>query len=164
MERGEVGGRGSNNWPSWKATRPEWLKNKMINILVQIGLKKEPELPNVPLLYDLAANDQDRASLKLLSQPVAIGRPLFTTPGVPADRVKILRDAFDATMKDPAFVKDAKFENLDLAPSNGAELQQIVSDILATPEPAVERLAKAIAPQSGERVKAREAKASGGKK
>jgi hypothetical protein len=80
MERGEVAGRGSNNWASWKATRAEWLRDKKINILVQVGLTKAPDLPDVPLLMDLATNEEDRAVLRLLSSPAAVGRPIFTTP------------------------------------------------------------------------------------
>ena len=81
MERGEVDGRGSNSWASWKATRAHWLAENKINILVQIGLKKPPELPDVPLLMELGANADDRALLRLLSASTAIGRPIFTTPG-----------------------------------------------------------------------------------
>jgi hypothetical protein len=150
MEREEVGGRGSNNWPSWKSTRPLWLKDKKINILVQIGLRKEPELPDVPLLFELGKSEEDKAALRLLSAPVAIGRPLFTTPDVPKERVELLRRAFDATMKDPAFLDEAKKQNLDIAPSTGEELQKVVADILATPKPAIDLLNKAIAPQAGE--------------
>jgi tripartite-type tricarboxylate transporter receptor subunit TctC len=145
MERGEVSGRGSNSWASWKATRPEWLKDKKINILVQIGLNESPDLPDVPLLMDLATNEEDRAVLKLLSSPSAIGRPIFTTPGVPEDRVKALRAAFQATIKDPAFIEEAKKAQLDLEPVSGEELQKIVSDIVATPEPIAKRLAEIIA-------------------
>ena len=128
MERGEVEGRGSNSWSSWKATHPDWLRDKKINILVQIGLAKAPDLPDVPLLMDLAKNDQDRAVLKLLSAPTTIGRPLFTTPDVPPERVKALRDAFDATMKDPAFLAQAKKQNFDLNPVSGEEMQKIVAE------------------------------------
>src|SRR5919112_3560695 len=108
MERGEVAGRGSDSWASWKGTRPEWLREGKINILVQIGLTKAPDLQNVPLLMDLAGNPEDRAVLRLLSAPSAIGRPIFTTPGVPEDRIKALRAAFEATIKDPAFIEEAK--------------------------------------------------------
>jgi hypothetical protein len=103
MERGEVHDRGSNSWMSWKGTRPEWLTQKKINILVQVGLSKAPDLPDVPLLMDLAQNDEDRAVLKRLSASPAVGRPIFTTPDVPADRVKALRDAFDRMIKAPPF-------------------------------------------------------------
>src|SRR5919205_1936469 len=129
MERGEVEGRGSNSWASWKATRPDWLKEKKINILVQIGLNKAPDLPDVPLLMELAMNPEDKAVLRLLSAPSTIGRPIFTTPGVPEDRVKALREAFDATMKDPALLEEAKKANLEIDPVSGEELQKIVAEI-----------------------------------
>jgi tripartite-type tricarboxylate transporter receptor subunit TctC len=140
MERGEVGGRGSNAWASWKSTQPGWLKEKKINILVQIGLTKAPDLPDVPLLIDLAKNDEDRALLKLMSASTTIGRPLFTSPGVPPERVKALRDAFDATMKDPAFLADAEKRNFDINPVRGEELQKIVAEIVATPKQVADRL------------------------
>jgi tripartite-type tricarboxylate transporter receptor subunit TctC len=144
MEKGEVDGRGSNSWASWKATRPDWLRDHKINILVQIGLTKAPDLPDVPLLMDLAANDQDRAIFRLLSAPTTIGRPVFTSPGVPADRVKALRDAFDAMMKDPAFLAGAEREHFDINPVSGAEMQKIVQEIVATPKPTADRLQQII--------------------
>ena len=76
MERGEVMGRGSNAWASWKSTHPQWLRDKKVDILVQIGLKKADDLPDVPLLMDLATNPDDRAALMLLSAGTAIGRSL----------------------------------------------------------------------------------------
>lgn len=141
MERGEVDGRGSNAWASWKATRPQWLAEKKLVQLVQIGLKKAPDLPDVPLLMDLAQNPDDRAALKLLSAPTTIGRPIIATPDVPEDRVKALRVAFDKTMKDTAFVDEAKKAKLDLEPVSGEELQKIVQDIVATPKEIAHRLA-----------------------
>jgi tripartite-type tricarboxylate transporter receptor subunit TctC len=144
MEKGEVAGRGSNSWASWKATRPDWLANKKINILVQIGLTKAHDLPNVPLLIDLAKNDADRAVLRLLSAPATIGRPIFTTPDVPAERVKALREAFEKTMKDPAFLEDAGRAKLDLDPVSGEELQKIVTEIMTTPKETADRLSSII--------------------
>jgi tripartite-type tricarboxylate transporter receptor subunit TctC len=144
MERGEVAGRGSNSWASWKGTRPDWLKDKKINILVQIGLNKAPDLPDVPLLMDLAANPEDKAVLRLLSAPSTIGRPIFTTPDVPEARVKALREAFDKTMNDPNFRAEAEKAGLELDPVSGAELQKIVADIVATPRPIADRLASII--------------------
>ncbi len=145
MERGEVAGRGSNNWVSWKATRPNWLAENKIDIIVQIGLKREPDLPNVPMLTDLATNDEDRVLLALLSAPVAIGRPVFSTPGLPADRLAALRAAFDATMKDEEFLAEAKKIDLDIIPVSGAELEKVVREVIAAPKPVAERLAKIIA-------------------
>jgi len=140
LEKGEVDVRGSNAWASWKGTRPHWLAEKKINILVQIGLERDPELPTVPLLMELPTDAGDRAALKLLSAPTDVGRPLFTPPGVPADRVKALRAAFDAAMKDPHFIAEANVAKLDLKPVPGEKLQQIVNDIVATPPAVVARL------------------------
>jgi tripartite-type tricarboxylate transporter receptor subunit TctC len=144
MEKGEVAVRGSNSWSSWKATRPEWLRDKKINILVQIGLKKAPDLQDVPLLMDLATNDEDRAVLKLISASVTIGRPLYVGPAVPKDRVDALRKAFDETMTDPTFLETAKTEKFDITPVSGEELQKIVTDIVATPKPIADRLSQII--------------------
>jgi len=141
MENGEVAGRGSNNWTSWKSTKPDWIRDKKINILVQIGLTKAADLPDVPLLMDLAKNEDDRLALKLVSAPPMVGRPVFSTPNVPDDRTKALRDAFDATMKDAAFLEEAKKTGLDINPIGGAELQKIVADIIDTPKPVRDRLA-----------------------
>ena len=145
MEKGEVGGRGSNPWATWKATRPDWLRDKKLVIIAQIGLTKAPDLPNVPLLVDLASDPQDKAILKLISAPATIGRPIFTSPGVPAERVAALRRAFDDTVKDPAFLAEAKRENLDVNPVSGTELQSIVDDLVSnTPKPIADRLAAII--------------------
>lgn len=145
MENGEVAGRGSNSWASWKASRPDWVRDRKLNILVQIGLAKNPELASVPLLIDLAQNDEDRAAMRLVSAPPVVGRPIFTSPGVPPERVAALRKAFDETMKDPAFIADAQKLNLDLNPIGGEELQRVVADIIATPPAATKRLAAVLA-------------------
>jgi len=144
MENGEVAGRGSNSWASYKATRPDWIRDGKINVLVQIGLQKAKDLPDVPLLMDLAKNDEDRAALKLLSAPPDIGRPVFAPPGLPPERVKALRDAFDATMKDQAFLDAAKREGLEIDPVSGEQLQRIVNEILSAPQAVRDRLAALI--------------------
>lgn len=151
MENGEVAGRGSNSWASYKATKPDWIRDKKMHVLVQIGLQKAADLPDVPLLMDLAKNEADRAALKLLSAPPDIGRPVFAPPGVPAERVKALRDAFDATMKDQAFLDAAKREGLEIDPVSGEQLQKIVNEILSAPQAVRDRLATLIdvGPQGG---------------
>jgi hypothetical protein len=140
MERGEVEGRGSIDAGELKSIHADWLRDKKINVLVQIGLAKSPDLPDAPLLMDLAKNDQDRAMLKLLSAPTTVGRPLFTTPGAPPERVKALRDAFEATMTDPAFIAQAKKQNFDIDPVSGEDLQKIVAEIVASPKSLADRL------------------------
>jgi tripartite-type tricarboxylate transporter receptor subunit TctC len=144
MERGEVDGRGSNSWASWKATRAHWLAEKKINILVQIGLKKIAELPDVPLLMELGANAEDRALLRLLSASTNVGRPVFTTPEVPPERVKALRDAFDAMVRDPEFLAHARKENFDIDPVSGDALQKLVGEIVGAPAEQAGRLRKII--------------------
>jgi len=144
LERGEVDVRGSNSWTSWKATRPDWIAEHKINILVQIGLAKASDLPDVPLLMDLAANDGDRQLLRVLSASTHIGRPIFTSPGVLAERVEALRKAFDTMMHDPAFIQEARREKFDIDPSTGASMQQIVDEMMAIPKAQGERLRQII--------------------
>lgn len=134
MERGEVAGRGGQSWSGWKAGRPEWVRDKKLNYLVQVGLKKDPEIPNVPLLLDLAKGKKARAIIKLFSAQVSLGRPMYVVPEVPKARVAILRAAFDKTMTDAKFLADAKKLNFDISPTSGVELQQIVADMMATPK------------------------------
>jgi tripartite-type tricarboxylate transporter receptor subunit TctC len=143
MEKGEVAGRGSSSWATWKA-RPDTLRDGNVNVLVQIGLSKSADLAQVPLLTDLAASDEDRAVLRLLSAPSAIGHPLTTSPGVPAERVKALRDAFDATLKDPAFLQEARRAKLEIDPTPGVELARIAAEILSSPKPIRDKLASIV--------------------
>jgi tripartite-type tricarboxylate transporter receptor subunit TctC len=133
MERGEVGGRGSNSWASWKATRPQWLAEKKIIILVQVGVKRNAELPDIPTMQDLGKNDLDKRVLTFISVDTAISRPLVTNGGVPRERVEALRRAFDATMKDPEFLAEAEKSQTDISPMTGEEAQKIAESTIATP-------------------------------
>jgi tripartite-type tricarboxylate transporter receptor subunit TctC len=139
MEKGEVEAR-FNAWSAWKSTHADWLRDKKINILVQVGISKAPDL-DAPLLTDFATNDDDRAALRFFSGPPALGRPIFTTPGVPADRLAALRKAFDDTMADPSFLAEAKTGGFDINPVRGEQMQQVVSDILASPKSVIDRIA-----------------------
>ena len=146
MENGETGARGSSPWSTWKATKPDWLRDGKLYIIAQVGLERAADLPDAPLIHELASNAEDRAALKLLSAPAAVGRPLFTTPGVPADRLKALRDAFSAMVKSPDFLEDAQKQKLDILPVEGEKLQQIVADIVDAPKAIADRLNEIIAP------------------
>jgi tripartite-type tricarboxylate transporter receptor subunit TctC len=139
MERGEVQGRGSNSWASWKSTKPEWIAEKKIIILVQVGLKRDPELPDAPLLLELAGNDLDRKVLTFLSAETAISRSLVTTPEVPAERLEVLRRAFDATLKDPETLADAKKAQMDIGAMTGEDAQVVADSIVNTPSEVVAR-------------------------
>jgi tripartite-type tricarboxylate transporter receptor subunit TctC len=130
MESGEVQGRGSNSWSSWKSTRPEWIAENKIFNLVQIALRRAPDLEGVPLMMELAQNDFDRDLLRFLSADTAIARAMVTTPGVPADRLAALRHAFDASMKLPALINEAAKLQMDLEWLGGPESQKIVTSII----------------------------------
>jgi hypothetical protein len=133
MERGEVLGRGSNSWASWKSTRPQWLADKKIHILVQVGLKRDRELSDVPLLLELVSNERDRKLMTFVSAETAISRALVAAPGVPAERVTALRRAFDAMAKDPQFLAEAAKAKMDIAPMTGEDAQVIADSIANTP-------------------------------
>lgn len=147
MERREVDGRGSNSWAAWKASRPHWLEQKTIVNLVQIGLKRHPELLDVPLLLELAGNDLDRRAMALISAETAIARAIATTPEAPADRVQALRRAFDMTMKDPLLLKEAEQRGFDISPTTGEEAQKVVADIVDASPEVVARAQEIIAPE-----------------
>ncbi len=133
MERGETEGRGSNSWAAWNSTKPEWVRDKKIHVLVQIGLKRHPDLPDVPLMLELAHNEADRKLLEFISAETNVARSLVTTPDVPAERVEALRRAFDAMMKDPDFIAEAMKTQMDMSPSTGEEAQKIAGGIVNTP-------------------------------
>lgn len=131
VERGEIDGR-VNTWSSVKVTKPTWISENKINVLVQTGAKSR-DLPNVPVLEDLARTDEERQLVRLLGAAEQVGRPLVTTPGVPADRVAALRAAFDKTMTDPAFLEEAKKSNIEVEPVSGVELQNVIAEVMKTP-------------------------------
>ena len=131
IERHEVDGRGSDSWASMKSTHPDWLRDHAINVLFQIGPRRESDLADVPLWTELAENDDQRQVLQILSGDVSVGRPILTAPGVPTDRVKALRQAFDDTMRDPQFIAVSMQSNIDINPMGGAELQDIVGQIVS---------------------------------
>jgi tripartite-type tricarboxylate transporter receptor subunit TctC len=143
MERGEIDGRASNSWASWKSTRPDWVADKKIIVLVQVGLKRAPDLPDVPLLFELAGNDSDRQVLTFLSADTAISRALVAAPDTPPERVAALRRAFDATVKDPEFLVEAEKSQMDILPMTGEDAQRIADSIVNTP-PAIVARTKAI--------------------
>jgi hypothetical protein len=145
MERGEVEGRAGQTWDGWKMIQPNWVADKKLNVVVQIGLERAKDLPDVPLMIDLAGDAKTREALELLSAPTSIGRPLFFGPGVPAGRVAMVRAAFQATMADPEFRAEAAKANYKVAPVAGEELQAIVARSLKAPPDVVARAREAMA-------------------
>ncbi len=150
MERGEVQGRCSWSWSSVKTTNAHWLKEKKINLLLQMSTSRHPELTKlgVPWVMDLAKDERSRKILTLIFAAQAMGRPIVAPPGVPEHRVKLLRDAFDATMKDERFLKEIHDRHLELAPVSGREVQALVTDIMSTP-PDIVQAAKEATEKAG---------------
>jgi tripartite-type tricarboxylate transporter receptor subunit TctC len=133
MERGEVQGRCGWSWSSVKSTHPAWLKDKKITVLVQLALDKHPDLPDVPLITDLAKDDAQRQVLKLIFARQMIGRPFLAPPALPVDRTAILRKAFIETMQDKDFLADADKAQLEIRPVAGDAVQKLVTEVYATP-------------------------------
>ena len=144
IERGELQGNAGMGLASLKSQTQAWIDEKKIRFLLQFNLKPYPELKGVPLVMDLAKTDEQRTAMRLLFGRIEYARPYFMPPGVPAERVAALRRAFDATMKDPAFLADAQKLQLELSPMTGEEVQAIVADIVKTPPEIVKRVRNAL--------------------
>jgi tripartite-type tricarboxylate transporter receptor subunit TctC len=143
MERGEVDGI-CESLDSVIGKRPDWISGKKVNVLFQGGTQPNPELKGVPFIVDLARDADEKQAIEFLYAGQGIGRPFVAPPDLPADRLKMLRDAFMATMKDPEFIADVKKQKLDLEPEDGAHLEALIRKIYATPKPVVEKVSALI--------------------
>jgi tripartite-type tricarboxylate transporter receptor subunit TctC len=143
MQRGEVEG-GSKAWASMKVDNADWLKEKKVNILLQYGLVRAPDLPDTPLSSELATNAAGRAALTLFARGNAMGRSIMATPGIPAERVAALQKAFMDTMSDPELIAFAKERRIDFGPAlDGTALAKIVAETLAVSPATVAMVKKA---------------------
>jgi tripartite-type tricarboxylate transporter receptor subunit TctC len=140
MERGEVTGRCGWSWSSVKSTRPDWIEEKKVNILVQLSTAKHPELQDVPLVMDLAKTEEDKRLLRLVFARQVAGRPIIAPPNIPEERVEALREAFMATLKDPEFVAQAEKLDMEITPVSGEELEQLVRDTYESPPEVAQRI------------------------
>jgi len=144
MERGEIHGNGATNWSTLKALNASWIEDKKVRVLAQWALKKHPELPDVPLILDVAQSEADRAALKLVIARLEYGRPFFMPPNVPPERVAAVRRAFDATMKDPAYLAEADKLKIDIDPLRGEDVAALVEQVTRTPADTVARVRTAL--------------------
>jgi len=133
MERGEVDGRCGSLVSSINSTRPDWFPQKKVAVPVQIALERDPQFPDVPALAELAKDARTKQILQLILSPMAMDRPILTPPGVPADRVAILKTAFHAAMVDPAFLADAKKQRIEVKEVAGEKVAKILSDAFGMP-------------------------------
>ena len=139
MERGEVEGH-STTWDGVKSRAEQHLRDKTINILVQHGIKRHPELPDIPTSVELGRTPDEVAALRVFANASDVGRFIFSTPATPADRIQALRRAFDAMVKDPDFMADLKTQKLELGPLAGEELQQLVAEVANVSPATIERV------------------------
>jgi tripartite-type tricarboxylate transporter receptor subunit TctC len=138
MERGEVHGRGGS-YMSWSALRPDWLRDRKVRFLAQAGLGKHADLPDVPLLQELAKTPDNKAVVSLLSAPFKTSRAFAFPPGVPAERLAALRAAFDATIKDPALLADAKKRRMSIDASSGKEVEASITEMFQASKAVIAR-------------------------
>jgi tripartite-type tricarboxylate transporter receptor subunit TctC len=148
MERGEVDGMCGLDWASLKSQRPNWVRDKTVNILVQVGLEPEPELNDlgVPPIWKFIAGDDDKKAVELVIGQQVFGRPYLAPPGVAAEPLAILRAAFTATMADKDFLADAERTRIDVVPTAGEKVQQLVEQLYAAPKATVERAKDLVKP------------------
>ncbi|MGE5537734.1 MAG: Bug family tripartite tricarboxylate transporter substrate binding protein [Gemmatimonas sp.] len=144
LERGEVQGRGNLSWSSIQTGHPDWYRDRKIVPIVQIGSQKEPDLQDVPLLTELAGNDEQRQMFEFVSAVNAMERPFAGPPALPKDRLEALRRAFDRTAKDADFLAAAAKQDLPIDASPGEDIEKIVARIVATPPAIVEKTKQAM--------------------
>jgi tripartite-type tricarboxylate transporter receptor subunit TctC len=140
IERGEVDGNVGITWASVKATQAAAIRDGKLKVFVQFGLKKHPELPDVPWIFTYANTEDARAGLRLVLANQEFGRPYIAPQGTPEAAVAILRKAFDETMADADFLADAERRKLDIDPTPGAEIHAIIDETYKTPPDVIARV------------------------
>jgi tripartite-type tricarboxylate transporter receptor subunit TctC len=143
MERGEVDGI-CESLDSVVARRPDWIAGGKVNVLFQGGAAPNPTLKGIPFVLELARNAGEKQAIEFLYAGQGIGRPFVAPPDLPADRLKMLRDAFNTTMKDTDFIADVKKQKFDLEPEDGEHLTALIRKIYATPKPIVDKIGELI--------------------
>ncbi len=139
MERGEVDGRCSWSWSSILSSKKDWLDQGLITVFLQLSQDQNPDLPDVPNIMDLARTEEHRQIFRLMFARETLGYPFLGPPGIPDERLAAIRMGFEDTMRDPAFVDEATRSRLTINPIRGEEIQELVSELYATPEPIIEK-------------------------
>jgi tripartite-type tricarboxylate transporter receptor subunit TctC len=140
MERGEVDGRCGVSVSSVNATRPDWLPQKKVSVPIHIALERNPQFPDVPALVEFVKDERTKQVLEFVLAPTLMDRPLLAPPGVPAERLAILRAAFQAAVNDPRFLNDAKRQRIEVSDVPGQRIEEIMASAFATP-PEIVKLA-----------------------
>jgi tripartite-type tricarboxylate transporter receptor subunit TctC len=146
LERGETEGICGLSWSTMKASRPHWIREKKLNVIVQMGLEKLPDLPDVPSALELLSDPENRQLLELILIRQEAGRPFAAPPGVPADRLAALRQAFDATVKDPEFLAEAGKAQMEVEPLSAGEIDTLLATAYRASQPIIRRAAALVEP------------------
>jgi tripartite-type tricarboxylate transporter receptor subunit TctC len=146
VEKGEVDGEAGKDWTTLTSTRPQWIRDKKVNILVQMGMKPHPDIKGVPMAIDLAKTPEDRQVMEVVFAKFGMSRPFMAPPDLPPERLATLRQAFDATVRDPAFLAEAEKLGMEINPVSGPDLQALVTRIMNTPPALAERAREALKP------------------
>jgi hypothetical protein len=144
MERGEVDGQCGVTVSTLRAAHPDMLRDKSVNFLVQAGLKKNPDLADIPLASDLTNDPAKKQILDLIMLPEGMARPFATTPGIPDDRRTALINAFNQTMADPEFLAESAKEKLDVSPVTAGEIDNLMKRLNSTPKDVIAKAARVI--------------------
>ncbi len=140
IERGEINGAAGKDWTTLTTSRPDWLKDKKVNIIVQMGMQKHPSIPNVPSALELAANDEDRAMMELVFAKFNLSRPFFGPPNMSSKVMQDFRASFAALVKDKEFLQEAEKTGMEIDPVYGDEAEKLVARLLRTPETQAQKM------------------------
>ena len=147
VENGEVQGEAGKDWTTLNSTRPQWIRDKKINIIVQMGTTPHADLKDVPMAIDLAKTPEDRQVMQVVFAKFGMSRPFFAPPGLAPERLARLRRAFDETMRDEVFLADAQKLGMDVNPVRGADVEALVMQIMNTPGALAQRARDVLKPQ-----------------
>ncbi len=139
MEKGEISGTAAVTWASLQTNKPDWISGNKAKVALQMSIERAPELPDVPAIKELVQSERDRRVIDLIFSCQDLGRPFLAPPGLPATRVATLRQAFVASMNDPAMIAEAKKGQMDLNIITGEQAQEIMANLVKTPEDVLQR-------------------------
>ena len=145
LERGELQ-TVCQTYSSLNISHPDWIPQKKVYPILSMGLGRNPDVPDVPSVMEIARSDAERQMLKIILTPTIAGRPLTAPPGIPAERADALRTAFMAMVKDQAFLDDAKKSRIEVQPTSGTDIDALVRDIFASPKATIDQVRSFVSP------------------
>ena len=144
IERGELDGACGISWGTITSLHPDWIRDKKINVIVQTGLRKHPDLADVPILTEVMSNQEQQQMIKLILTPLAMSRPFAAPPDIPADRKQALISAFEKAASDPRFKLEGEQMKLDVDLVPAGAIEKMLAEAYATPQATLARTANAI--------------------